>query len=110
MPDSPIPSLLEIDDDGIISVRIGGTIQAIDVYAVWNQIVEIRRTCDDEQTPTHVYHARLVELLGKAGFEGISHYAADEFVTKLAKVVAALGKVSAGEPTPASPASTAPAS
>jgi hypothetical protein len=98
--------MIEIEEDGFITVRIGSVTQQIDAYEYWNRVVAIRRECDDSELPMHEFHARVAALLADK-FGSVSHFAVDRFAGALADVVDRLGKASAVERTPGSPPPTA---
>ena len=99
----------DIDDRGFVTFRIGGTVKEVDVFAVWNEIVDARQRCADDGRPD-AFLGEVVRVLNGAGFPRVSHYAADLLVQRLCAVVADLGKDPEGEPTPGSPSTSEQAS
>lgn len=92
-------SVLEIPSAGFISLKIDGAVVELDAYETFNQILDMRAKQDDEDKPIHEFHQAVVDLLISKGLPRVSHYQADQFVSKLSEAVAELKKLDGTTPT-----------
>lgn len=105
---------MKIEDDGFIEVEIGGIEKEIDVYDVYNRLLEFRQQVDDtfpdapQVTHRREFNTRIVTLLAELGFGVVSSRAADRFAVELFSAVDNLGKAEGSGQTPNSPQNTAP--
>lgn len=102
--------MIEIPDEGMVKVKVGGGEVDLDAYKVWNLIVEARDAAADAGEPATRYQQRIVDILEAEGLPRLSHYQADRFVVALRAAVDELGKADGTEATPASPGPSVPAS
>jgi len=90
--------VIELDDDGFIEVAINGTVAEIDLYKVYNRIVDLHA----EHNGTA--NAAIVAYMAELGFPAVSERAAVKFANAVSKQVADLKKkepsVESPEPTP----------
>lgn len=108
--------MIEIQDDGLLPVRIGDVEHTLDAYDVHHRLLEIRAQVDDELPDAapiaiaRAFNARVSAYLADLGFGPVSHRAADRFASAVFDAVDRLGKEEAGAagPTPASPTTSAP--
>lgn len=99
--------MIEIPEDGYVSVRVGGAEYRVDAYRLWNLIVEARDRVADAGGAVREYHEAVVEILKGEGLPALNHFQADRFAAAMADAVDRLGKVPGPGPTPASPGSSA---
>jgi len=70
-----------IEDDGMIPVVIGDVEIAVDVYEVYNRLVDIQAAAEAEDAPADkpTANAQIVALLVTLGFPQVSQRAAVKF-------------------------------
>jgi len=98
--------VLEIPDDGYVSVKIGDVAKDLDAYATYHEVQEILTAAQDQSA--HDWRIGILHYLEGKGFPKCSLRVADHFWKGLCDAVEAMGKADAGEPTPGSPAGTEP--
>jgi len=101
-------SVLEIPDDGYVSVKIGDVTKQLDAYASYHEVQAILSGSQDKSA--HDWRIGILTYLEGKGFPKCSLRVADHFWKGICDAVDAMGKAAAGEPTPVSPADSEPKS
>jgi|HubBroStandDraft_6_1064221.scaffolds.fasta_scaffold1426407_1 hypothetical protein len=89
-------SMLEIPDDGKVTIKIGGTEFTLDAYRTHNSLVTIRNKITDEEKPIEDFHEAVVQYFAGQGIPNLTHFQADRLVTGFEQAVDELGKVHVG--------------
>jgi hypothetical protein len=82
-----MPAKLELTEDGFLDLTIGQVTKRVDLWYVYNSILQNRTETADTEYPVREYLARTVKLLDELGFPNCSCKTASEFTSAIQAMI-----------------------
>jgi hypothetical protein len=78
---------LKLTDDGFLNLSIGEVSKRVDLWCLYNSMLEARAEVTEGEQPIRVFHEKVSKILEEQGFPGCSHKVANDVATALQEMV-----------------------